>query len=66
VACLKLILIALDDWLASEFGLFLSHDILSPDVMMLGALVILATILVSLFPGLEAYKSALHAQLTNK
>ena len=66
VACLKLILIALDDWLASEFGLFLSHEILSPDVMMLGALVILATILVSLFPGLEAYKSALHAQLTNK
>lgn len=60
---IKLILLVLDEWLASEFGLFLSPSLFSQDIAMLIALVIAASMLVSLLPGLEAYKKALHAQL---
>lgn len=63
---LTLMLIGLNGWLASEFGLFLNHNILSLDIISLSGLVILATLLVSLFPGFEAYKNALHVQLTAK
>jgi putative ABC transport system permease protein len=63
---LTLMLMGLNGWLASEFGLFLNHNILSLDIINLSGLVILATLIVSLFPGLEAYKNALHVQLTAK
>jgi putative ABC transport system permease protein len=63
---LKIILLTLNDYLASEFGLFLSHKVFSPEIASLSGLVILATLLVSLYPGAEAYKNALHMQLTGK
>lgn len=63
---LKLLLMGLSDWLASEFGLFLSDNILSLEIISLCGLVILATLIASLFPGFEAYKNALHLQLAAK
>ena len=66
ISGLKIVLLSLDDWLASEYGLFLSHTVLSPEVLWLSALVILASIVVSIFPGIEAYKNALHMQLSGK
>ncbi|WP_395338490.1 ABC transporter permease [Ningiella sp. W23] len=63
---LKLALMSLEGWLASEYGLFLSHQILSVEIMSLSGLVIIATLIVSLFPGFEAYKNALHVQLSGK
>jgi putative ABC transport system permease protein len=66
ISALKIVLLTLDEWLASEFGLFLSNDIISPEIASLSALVILATILVSLYPGIEAYKKAFYMQLTGK
>jgi putative ABC transport system permease protein len=63
---LKVMLVILDEWLVSEFGLFLSHNLLSSEIVSLISLVILATMLVSLYPGIEAYKKALHIQLTGK
>lgn len=63
---LKLLLISLNGWLASEFGLFLGDNILSLEIISLCGLVILATLIVSLYPGFEAYKNALHVQLTAK
>jgi hypothetical protein len=59
-------LVMLDGWLVSEFGLFLSHNLLSSEIVSLIGLVILATMIVSLYPGIEAYKKALHMQLTGK
>lgn len=61
---LSLGLLLLKDWLASEYGLFLSHNIMSPELLITAALVLLATIIVSIIPGVEAYKNALHAQLS--
>jgi len=61
---LTLALVGLEGWLASEFGLFLSYDILSPELLSITAMVLIATLFVSIFPGFEAYKNALHAQLS--
>jgi putative ABC transport system permease protein len=66
ISGLKVMLVILDGWLVSKFGLFLSHNLLSSEIFNLIGLVILATMLVSLYPGIEAYKKALHMQLTGK
>lgn len=60
------LLFGLEDWLAAEFGLFLSYDILSTELMVMAGLVFLSTLVVSLIPGIEAYKNALHTQLSGK
>jgi putative ABC transport system permease protein len=60
------LLFGLEDWLAAEFGLFLSYDILSTELMIMAGLVFLSTLIVSLIPGIEAYKNALHTQLSGK
>lgn len=60
---LTLALLSLKDFLAAEFGLFLSHNILSPEIIMMVGMVFIATLVVSIFPGYEAYKNALHTQL---
>jgi putative ABC transport system permease protein len=66
ISGLKVMLVILDGWMVSEFGLFLSHNLLSSEIVSLIGLVILATMIVSLYPGIEAYKKALHMQLTGK
>ena len=66
ISGLKVMLVILDGWMVSEFGLFLSHNLLSSEIFSLIGLVILATMIVSLYPGIEAYKKALHMQLTGK
>jgi len=66
ISGLKLILLSLDDWLASEFGLFLSDNVVSPHIANLSGLVILATLVVSLYPAIEAYRKALHMQLVGE
>ena len=63
MALLTLALIGFEGWLAAEFGLFLSHDIFSTDIFMITGMVFVATLVVSIFPGIEAYKNALHTQL---
>lgn len=60
---LTLALLSLKDFLAAEFGLFLSHNILSPEIIMMVGMVFIATLVVSILPGYEAYKNALHTQL---
>ena len=63
MALLTLTLMGSEGWLAAEFGLFLSHDIFSTDIFMITGMVFVATLVVSIFPGIEAYKNALHTQL---
>jgi putative ABC transport system permease protein len=63
MALLTLTLMGTEGWLAAEFGLFLSHDIFSTDIFMITGMVFVATLVVSIFPGIEAYKNALHTQL---
>ncbi|PHR81315.1 MAG: peptide ABC transporter permease [Colwellia sp.] len=61
---LTLALFSLDAWLAAEFGLFLSNNIFTMELMRLISIIFIATLVVSLFPGIEAYKHALHSQLS--
>lgn len=54
---LTAILFSLEAWLASQYGLFLTYNIFSAEVFTLSGLVLVATVIVSLFPGIEAYKA---------
>ena len=61
---LTVALFSLEGWLASEFGLFLSWNILSIDLVLVSLGIVLASALTAAFPCYEAYKTALHQQTT--
>ncbi len=63
---LLLSLFLLDGYLSSEFGLFLSIDIFTNEMATVSAFVLIATLIVSVFPGIEAYRNALHTQLASR
>lgn len=60
----SLALWSLEGYLASEFGLFLSSNIVSQELILMSIYVLLATILVSIIPGIEAYKKGLNSRLS--
>lgn len=64
VAVVTLSLVLLESWLTAEYGLFLTSNIFSMDMLILFAIVILATLVTALLPGIEAYKKALHSTLS--
>lgn len=57
-------LATLSDWLIQHYGLFLSANIFSLDVAILGVCVFVAIVLAALAPAIEAYKNALNTQLS--
>lgn len=65
IAVVTLLLTLLEDWLTSEYGLFLSHNVLTKELFILSAIIFIATIVTALIPGIEAYKKALHTQLSH-
>jgi putative ABC transport system permease protein len=65
IVVLTLALYSLEAWLAAEFGLFLSADIFTVELMRLIFMIFIATLIVPLLPGITAYKHALHAQLSS-
>jgi putative ABC transport system permease protein len=66
LAIVTLSLTLLDSWLTAEYGLFLSNNVLSPDLLILSSIIIGATLITALIPGLEAYKKVLHSQLSSR
>jgi putative ABC transport system permease protein len=66
LAIVTLSLTLLDSWLTAEYGLFLSNNVLSPDLLILSSIIIGATLITALVPGLEAYKKVLHNQLSSR
>jgi putative ABC transport system permease protein len=54
------------DWLAAQYGLFLTGNLLSGDILIAMGVILAATVLTSLIPAFEAYKNALHAMLSSK
>lgn len=64
ILILTLALFSFEAWLATEFGLFLSHNIFTVELMILISMIYAATLVMSLLPGIEAYKHALHSQLS--
>ena len=61
---LSLSLMVLKKWLAAEFGLFLSANVLSQEQFVIMLLVMTASLVTSLIPSFEAYKSSLHQRLS--
>ncbi|WP_026376263.1 ABC transporter permease [Aestuariibacter salexigens] len=61
---LALGIVTLKGWLAAEFGLFLTTNILTPQLWGAMGVVLVASVITSLFPAMEAYKSSLHSQLS--
>ena len=66
VAVVTLSLVLLESWLTAEYGLFLTSNIFSMDMLILFAIIILATLVTAFLPGIEAYKKALHSQLSGR
>ncbi len=50
-------------WLASEYGLFLSANVFNTHSAMVIGAVVAATLVTSLLPAIEAYRSAIHSRL---
>jgi putative ABC transport system permease protein len=57
-------LIGLSDWLAAKYGLFLSANLISANMLVLMAFVLFASVLAASLPAFEAYRKALHRQLS--
>ena len=54
------------DWLASQYGLFLSANLLTIETLKVVSVITLAAIVTSAIPAFEAYKNALHSSLSSK
>jgi len=60
---ISLLLMILDPWLTAEYGLFLNQSLFTTEAFMLSVIILGATVVTALMPGIEAYKKALHSQL---
>ena len=58
------LLVLLADWLVANYGLFLSSNILTMEMLVLAGFIIVAVFLAALMPAVEAYRNALHSHLT--
>ncbi|MFT5924954.1 MAG: putative ABC transport system permease protein [Paraglaciecola sp.] len=66
VMTISLTLALLGDWLASEYGLFLSANLFSMEALTAIGIILIASIITSTIPAFEAYKNALHSTLSAK
>lgn len=64
VMTISLTLTLLGDWLASEYGLFLSANLLSMEALMAIGIILFASIITSTIPAFEAYRNALQSTLS--
>ncbi|NKF50267.1 FtsX-like permease family protein [Shewanella sp. WXL01] len=65
-ALLTFALTALKDFFATEYGLFITSNLLSPSLVSLMIMVLVASCVTAIFPAIEAYKAALHNRLGKK
>lgn len=61
----SLLLVLLSDWLVQTYGLFLSGNIFSVDILFLALLILVAVLLAAFTPAIEAYRRGLQAQLSS-
>ena len=66
IVVLTVTLLAVKDTLAANYGLFISPNIISVDVAETLVFVLVAAVITAILPSMEAYKSALHRQLSGK
>ena len=56
----------LQDWIAAQYGIFLSGNLLSQNTLFVAIVTLLAAIVVSAIPAYEAYRNALHSSLSTR
>lgn len=66
IGLISLLLTLSSDWLASEYGLFLSGNLLSVDSLKVVAVIVVTSIITSLLPAAEAYRNALDVGLSKR
>ncbi|MEO9944357.1 FtsX-like permease family protein [Paraglaciecola sp.] len=66
IGLVTLLLTLLEGWLTAEYGLFLSNNLFTMELLVLSGIITTATIITALIPGLEAYKNAIHTQLSGR
>lgn len=65
VALLNISFFLLGGWLASTYGLFVDANIFSYNTLMLAIAVLVCAAVVTLLPAADAYKTALHSNLSS-
>lgn len=65
VALVSGVLYLMSDWLASQYGLFLSANLISMNTLIIAGIIIAAATVTSVIPALEAYRNALHSRLSH-
>jgi len=63
-ALVSVALVSLSDWLAQTYGLFLSPNLFSTNLLILIGFVFAAAIIAAIVPAIEAYRRALQVQLS--
>ncbi|MFC3094463.1 FtsX-like permease family protein [Alteromonas sediminis] len=63
-ALVSLALVSLSDWLAQQYGLFLSSNLYSMNVLILVGFIFIAALVAAIVPAIEAYRKALQVQLS--
>ncbi len=66
VALVSLLTVTMEGWLSENYGLFLSSSVIGPELLVITALIVMATLIAALIPAFEAYQRALHSQLSSK
>lgn len=55
----------LSDWLISNYGLFLSGNILTVEILLMFVFILFTVVIAALMPAIEAYRNGLNSQLTS-
>ena len=58
------VLYLMSDWLAAQYGLFMSANLISVNTLIIAGIIIVAAAITSLIPAVEAYRNALHSRLS--
>ncbi|XOV78096.1 MAG: ABC transporter permease [Aestuariibacter sp.] len=66
VVIVSLILTSMSDWLASSYGLFLDGNLFNWQLLEVAMIIVTASVVTSIIPAFDAYRTALHSSLSVK
>ena len=66
VGVVSLTLTLISDWLASQYGLFLSGNLFNWQLLKITSIIFVASVITSIIPAFDAYRKALHSSLSIK
>lgn len=63
IGALTVVFASLKGWLASHYGLFISANLMNTHTLMITGAILVAAIVTSIIPAVDAYRSAIHSRL---